>query len=39
MDLDKAERYTAKVLANIRTGDEARRGIEAFFAKKKIEWE
>ncbi len=39
MPLDKAERYTAKVLANIRTGDEARRGIEAFFNKKKIEWE
>lgn len=39
MRLDEAERYTAKVLANIRTGDEARRGIDAFFEKRKIDWE
>ena len=39
MPLDEAERYTAKVLANIRTGDEARRGIDAFFEKRKIDWE
>ncbi|MEK6655780.1 MAG: enoyl-CoA hydratase-related protein, partial [Thermodesulfobacteriota bacterium] len=39
MPLDNAERYTAKVLANIRTGEEARRGIDAFFEKRKIDWE
>lgn len=39
MPLDEAELYTADFLAKIRTGEEARRGIDAFFAKKKIEWE
>lgn len=39
MSLDAAARYTAEVLAKIRTGEEARRGIDAFFEKRKIEWE
>lgn len=39
MPLDKAERYTAEVLAKIRAGEEARRGINAFFEKRKIDWE
>ena len=39
LPLDAAERYTAEVLAKIRAGEEARRGIDAFFEKRKIEWE
>lgn len=39
MPLDRAMRHTAEVLAGIKTGEEARKGIEAFFAKRKIEWE
>mgnify|MGYP001568683292 CR=1 FL=1 len=39
MPLDAAARYTAEALAKIRTGEEARRGIDAFFKKRKIEWE
>ncbi|MFH1724332.1 MAG: enoyl-CoA hydratase-related protein [Elusimicrobiota bacterium] len=38
MTLDQAMRHTAEVLAEIRTGEEARRGIEAFFGKKEIKW-
>lgn len=39
MPLDEAERYTAGVLTKIRAGEEARRGIDAFFEKRKIDWE
>ncbi|MBI4801521.1 MAG: enoyl-CoA hydratase/isomerase family protein [Elusimicrobia bacterium] len=39
MPLDAAARYTASALAKIRTGEEAHRGIDAFFEKRKIEWE
>ncbi|MFH2204375.1 MAG: enoyl-CoA hydratase-related protein [Elusimicrobiota bacterium] len=38
MSLDEAMRHTAEVLARLRTGDEARQGIDAFFAKREIDW-
>ena len=39
MPLDKAERYAAEVLTKLAAGEEARRGIAAFFEKRKIDWE
>jgi methylglutaconyl-CoA hydratase len=38
MTLDKAMRHTAKVLAQIKTGQEARKGIDAFLKKRKVDW-
>ncbi|MCX5794818.1 MAG: enoyl-CoA hydratase-related protein [Elusimicrobia bacterium] len=39
MPLDEAMRYTAEVLADVKTGEEARRGIAAFLQKKEIRWD
>ncbi|MFA5139334.1 MAG: enoyl-CoA hydratase-related protein [Elusimicrobiota bacterium] len=38
MSLDEAMRHTARVLAEIKTGNEAKKGIEAFLNKRKLDW-
>ncbi|MBI5210645.1 MAG: enoyl-CoA hydratase/isomerase family protein [Elusimicrobia bacterium] len=39
MPLDESMRYTAEVLADLKTGPEARRGIAAFLQKKELRWD
>ena len=38
MSLDEAKEYTAKVIAELRSGDEAQEGMDAFLNKRKPDW-
>jgi methylglutaconyl-CoA hydratase len=38
MPLAEAKEYTAKVIAELRTGDEAQEGMTAFLEKRKPGW-
>jgi methylglutaconyl-CoA hydratase len=38
MSLDEAKKYTAKMIAELRSGDEAQEGMAAFLERRKPKW-